>query len=125
MATSDRHFGWGCVRARCRSCEAGACYGDALCCEVPGLVDLTVVSLAAQLHDVDDYKLVGKEQSERQANATEIMNSVGIDEVTQSKVRDIIANMGYSKSLKGIRPTTIEGKLVSDADMCDALGAGG
>jgi len=33
--------------------------------------------------------------------------------------------MGYSKLLKGIRPDTIEGQIVSDADMCDAIGSTG
>ena len=88
-------------------------------------VDINIVILAALLHDVDDYKLVGRERSRLQANAIEIMNNVGIDEVTQLAVRVIIANMGYSTALKGIRPTTIEGKIVSDADMCDAIGVGG
>ena len=36
-----------------------------------------------------------------------------------------ISKIGYSKSLKGIRPLTIEGKIVSDADMCDAVGVNG
>lgn len=88
-------------------------------------IDLTVVGLAAQLHDVDDYKLVGREQSEQQTNAIGIMNRAGIEAVTQLMVRDVIANMGYSKALEGIRPSTIEGKVVSDADMCDAIGANG
>lgn len=88
-------------------------------------VNITVVSLAAQLHDVDDYKLVGREQAEKLTNTTEIMKTVGIDEATQQAVRDIVANMGYSKALKGIRPTSLEGKIVSDADMCDASGASG
>lgn len=31
--------------------------------------------------------------------------------------------IGYSKRLKGIVSETIEGKIVSDTDMCDAIGA--
>ena len=84
-----------------------------------------IVGLAALLHDVDDYKLVGKENALKLLNAKKIMAEVKIDDNTQILVLDIIKNMGYSKSLKGIRPTTLEGKIVSDADMCDAMGASG
>lgn len=43
----------------------------------------------------------------------------------QEKVCDIIRNMGYNKSLQGIRPRCLEGRIVSDADMLDAIGAMG
>lgn len=86
-------------------------------------VDRNVVALAAWLHDIDDYKLVGKERAESLSGATEIMQSAGIDSEVQASVREIIQSIGYSKSLRGIRPTTLEGKVVSDADMCDAVGA--
>ena len=85
--------------------------------------DRNVVALAAWLHDVDDYKLVGKERAESLSGATEIMQSAGIGSEVQASVRGIIQSMSYSKSLRGIRPTTLEGKIVSDADMCDAIGA--
>jgi uncharacterized protein len=88
-------------------------------------VDRHTVALAALLHDVDDYKLVGKEQAERLTNATAIMDRVGIDQDMQMSVKGIIHNMGYGKALHGVRPASIEGMIVSDADMCDALGAGG
>ena len=84
-----------------------------------------IVAIASLLHDVDDYKIVGIENANKLNNAKNIMNSVNLDYEKQNKVLDIIQNMGYSKSLKGIRPTTIEGKIVSDADMCDATGATG
>jgi len=84
-----------------------------------------VVALSAMLHDVDDYKLVGRDKAMRLQNATEIMESVGIDEQMQVAVRGIVATMGYSKVLRGIRPSTLEGAIVSDADMCDAIGANG
>ena len=43
----------------------------------------------------------------------------------QSAVLDIIQVMGYNKYLESVRPTTIEGMVVSDVDMCDAIGAEG
>jgi len=82
-----------------------------------------IVATASLLHDVDDYKIVGKENSENLTNAKNIMSQVHVNANIQAAVLDILQNMGYSKSLKGIRPESLEGKIVSDADMCDAIGA--
>lgn len=84
-----------------------------------------VVSLIALLHDVDDYKLFGMENAENLTNAKKIMNNCNIDLKTQNLVLSSLKCIGYSKLLKGFRPQTLEGKIVSDADMCDALGANG
>lgn len=84
-----------------------------------------IVSLIALLHDVDDYKLFGMENAENLTNAKRIMNDCNIDKKIQEQVCLALKNIGYSKRLKGCIPTTIEGKIVSDADMCDALGANG
>ncbi len=84
-----------------------------------------VISLIALLHDVDNYKLFGKENSENLTNAKKIMNNCKIDTETQNLVLSSLKCIGYSKLLKGFRPETLEGKIVSDADMCDALGANG
>lgn len=88
-------------------------------------VNKEIVGLAALLHDVDDYKLVGKENSEKQINAKRIMNKFKIDDKVKKEVLSIIKTMGYSKLLVGIRPISFEGRIVSDADMCDAIGASG
>lgn len=85
--------------------------------------DREIVRLAALLHDADDYKLFGEESAKNLTNARRILNSAQIDEEKQQKVLNIIGTMGYTKSLKGIRPVTPEGKAVSDADMLDAIGA--
>ena len=77
------------------------------------------------LHDVDDYKIVGIDKSLDLSNAKTIMNVADIDKFTQQKVLEIISSMGYSKLLRGIRPKSLEGAIVSDADMCDAIGANG
>ena len=84
--------------------------------------DKYITALIALLHDVDDYKLFGLENEKNLSNARNIMNICNIDSSIQKKVCEEIRNIGYSKRLKGLAPTTIEGKIVSDADMCDALG---
>ncbi len=87
--------------------------------------DLNIVALSALLHDVDDYKLVGRKKARDLTNAKKIMEIAKIEKDIQKKVLKIIRTMGYNKLLKGIRPDIIEGKIVSDADMCDALGSNG
>lgn len=84
-----------------------------------------VVALIALLHDVDDYKLFGKENAKNLTNAKNIMNSAKVNQDIQEEVLQSLKCIGYSNLLKGLRPKTIEGKIVSDADMCDALGATG
>jgi len=88
-------------------------------------VNKEVVGLIALLHDVDDYKLFGIENAEELVNAKIIMNKINICDDIQEQVLLALGRIGYSKSLKGIRPLTIEGMIVSDADMCDALGVNG
>lgn len=88
-------------------------------------IDKDVVILSALLHDADDYKLFGEENAKNLTNARKIMQECNISKSMQDKVCDVIKNMGYNKCLSGIRPTTMEGKIVSDADMCDAMGAVG
>lgn len=84
-----------------------------------------IVSLIALLHDVDDYKLFGIENAENLTNAKRIMSECSIDDEIQNKVCSELKCIGYSKLLEGVRPKTIEGQVVSDADMCDALGSNG
>ena len=84
-----------------------------------------IVALLALLHDVDDYKLLGMNNAENLTNAKKIMSNCSIDENIQEQICLALSNIGYSKRLKGCCPTTLEGKIVSDADMCDALGANG
>ncbi|MCL1925566.1 MAG: HD domain-containing protein [Syntrophorhabdaceae bacterium] len=85
--------------------------------------DAEIVALASFLHDCDDYKIFGKKYADNLINAKNIMAASNVNKEKQQIVCDIIQNMGYSKSLAGIRPETIEGAIVSDADMLDAIGA--
>ena len=88
-------------------------------------VNKDVVVIAALLHDVDDYKIVGEENAEDLFNARMILNFVGIDKDTKKDVLSIISSLGYKNRLKGIKPSSMEGMIVSDADMCDAIGSVG
>lgn len=85
--------------------------------------DKNIVALAVLLHEVDDYKLFGEESAKNLTNAHRILDSYETNDETKSKVIEIIRTMGYNKSLEGVRPNTLEGMIVSDADMCDAIGA--
>ncbi len=87
--------------------------------------DKEVVALSALLHDVDDYKIFGQEAADNLINAKRIMADCDVVIDVQNAVCDIISNMGYSKLLAGVRPKNLEGKIVSDADMLDALGVNG
>lgn len=85
--------------------------------------DRELASVIALLHDADDYKLFGTENSEKLPNARRILEKAGADETFIVDVLSEISRIGFGKALKGLRPLTVEGMIVSDADMCDAMGA--
>lgn len=82
-----------------------------------------IVALIALLHDADDYKLFGIESAENLTNAKNILEECSVENNIKEQVLNAIKTIGYKKRLNGIRPTTLEGMIVSDADMCDGLGA--
>lgn len=77
------------------------------------------VSLAALLHDVDDYKLFNTENN---YNARSFMVKQQMDSETVERICEIINSVSFSKN-RGDSPKTIEGKIVQDADRLDAIGA--
>ncbi len=87
--------------------------------------DLEVTELASLLHDTDDYKIFGRESANNLTNAKEILHRNRVDQELGRKVLEIIPSMGYNNYLDGIRPQSLEGQIVSDADMCDAIGSQG
>lgn len=83
-----------------------------------------IVALIALLHDADDYKLFGK-NADNLTNAGKILEKCSVEGNIKEQVLNAIKTIGYSKRLKGISPITLEGRIVSDADMCDSIGATG
>lgn len=83
--------------------------------------DLTVVHLAALLHDVADWKFSGDEEaSGRESRAW--LTSQGIDVAVIDHITEIINTLSF-KSADQPRMRTLEGQVVQDADRLDALGA--
>ncbi|HEY7848526.1 MAG TPA: HD domain-containing protein, partial [Ktedonobacterales bacterium] len=82
-----------------------------------------ICDLAALLHDVADYKIAGDEATGL-ARVRGWLVAHGADPVTTERVMQIIATMSFAG---GERPamTTLEGKIVQDADRLDAIGAVG
>ncbi len=81
--------------------------------------DMTVVSLAALLHDVDDHKLFDHENNE---NAREFLSNSGVPNEKIEEICSVINSVSFSKN-RGKKPATLEGKIVQDADRLDAMGA--
>lgn len=84
-----------------------------------------LTALIALLHDTDDYKLFGSENAEKLIHARNILEKCRVSDTIQEEVLNAIKRIGYNKRLDGMIPNTLEGKIVSDADMCDAIGATG
>ncbi|MBR4262938.1 MAG: HD domain-containing protein [Bacilli bacterium] len=83
--------------------------------------DRELVYLASLLHDVDDYKLVGK-QEERFINAKTFLKKNNYPQDRIDMICHIISQVSF-KGSDSVTPDTIEGKIVQDADRLDALGA--
>ncbi len=84
-------------------------------------VDEFIVKMAALLHDVDDPKL--KKPHVKVKKVAEYLTLIKLDELQMNQIMDIIDNMSYSAYLRGQKVTTLEGKIVQDADRLDAIGA--
>lgn len=81
--------------------------------------DEDIVRLAALLHDVDDRKLFGENGFQ---NARSFMDSEHIDIEDQLFICEIIEQVSF-KGKDSVAPSTLEGKIVQDADRMDAIGA--
>lgn len=83
--------------------------------------DPFVCELAALLHDIADYKIAGDEESGLR-RVREWLDAEGVDAAAAGHVMEIIGTMSFSG---GNRPpmTTLEGRVVQDADRLDAIGA--
>ncbi|MCH4886518.1 HD domain-containing protein [Acidaminobacter sp. JC074] len=85
--------------------------------------DLLVVSLASLLHDIEDWKFNGGDETAGPKAAKAFMDSLGVDQDISDHVVQIIYDLSYKGTEKKASMKTIEGMIVQDADRLDALGA--
>ncbi len=81
--------------------------------------DRQVVALASLLHDADDYKLF---QTQSNANTRLFLHSINLAENSINRICEAINSVSFSSN-GDRRPSSLEGKIVQDADRLDAIGA--
>jgi len=81
--------------------------------------DKQLVSVASLLHDVDDAKLFDSKDYD---NARKILNDLNYEKDFIEKVINIIKDVSF-KGKDSVIPSSLEGKIVQDADRLDAIGA--
>ena len=81
-----------------------------------------IVELSALLHDVGDHKFY-KEKDAAEQRISEMLDNAGVSEELKNKVLEIVSNVSYKGANVETRPTSLEGKVVQDADRLDAIGA--
>lgn len=83
--------------------------------------DVTVIELAALLHDISDHKFNGGDYERGSKIARQLLRDTGYAPEIAAQVGEIIERVSYSSNRGPM--TTVEGKIVQDADRLDAIGA--
>ncbi len=85
--------------------------------------DIFIVEMAALLHDIADHKFHNGDESIGPKVAREWLESLYVDEVQIQQICNIIECISFKGADVATPMSTIEGKVVQDADRLDAIGA--
>ncbi len=81
-----------------------------------------ILEMAALLHDVDDFKFK-KEGEEEFAHTMRLLDQLNVSKEETVDILGAIQTVSYKGAHVDTTPTTLEGKIVQDADRLDGLGA--
>lgn len=87
-----------------------------------GNIDLFVCEMAALLHDVADGKL-NKTEAEGEKKVRNWLSRYSLTGNKIEEIMGIILHMSYKGGTNKVALSSIEGKIVQDADRLDAIGA--
>lgn len=81
--------------------------------------NLFIIEMAALLHDIDDWKL----NAENSSKVSAWLKKLKINHLQSLHILEIINQVSFKGAGVENRATTIEAKIVQDADRLDAIGA--
>jgi len=82
-----------------------------------------IVELGALLHDIADWKFHNGDENIGPAKAEELLKQFNIEEETIEQVKTIIREISFKGAGVETPMSSLEGKIVQDADRLDAIGA--
>jgi len=87
--------------------------------------DRTVVALGALLHDLGDWKFHGGDEEAAPREAGRLLSRLGARDDVIARVQAVCREVSYKGAGVADRPTSLEARIVQDADRLDAIGAVG
>jgi uncharacterized protein len=85
--------------------------------------DRVVVSLGALLHDLGDWKFHGGDEEAAPREAGKLLKRHRADAALIARVQQVCREISYKGAGVADRPTSLESRIVQDADRLDAIGA--
>jgi uncharacterized protein len=85
--------------------------------------DSFLIQAAALLHDIRDWKFSRGDEEAGPREADRLLKKYGTEKESRIRVSQIIRELSYKGAGVKTRPSSLEGKIVQDADRLDAMGA--